>query len=259
MTAMDLFKAGRLTEALAEQTRIVLEARKSAADRLFLCELNLYFGDLDAVRLHLDLLPTDRKGMPEFLEDYRRLLSAEEKRRQVFQGEKPMFFRDPPEHALARWEATNLLRQHRLKAALRALDTADALTPFVQGHIDGREFEGVRDGDDHLASILELIIGDDYIWVPFEEISRVRLTEREQVRDWLYTPAKLRLRNGSEWEGYLPALYPETHRCADDALRLGQETDWAEQLDGSIRGIGAHLLTFGEEELTMWEWTQWEA
>ncbi len=208
MNALDLFKAGRLREALAEQIRVGLASPDDATQRLFWCELLLYCGCLDAVRENLDLLPQDRDGMAEFLADYRCLLDAEQKRQRLFVGEKPMFLLDPPEHVVARCEAIGYLSEWRSTQAANALDVAESHTPFVHGHIDGREFDGVRDGDDHLASVLEVFIGSDYVWVPFEEIRRLRLTAPAQLRDRLFVPAHLRLSNGSEWDVHVPASIP---------------------------------------------------
>ena len=258
MTPKELLHEGRLREAIEEQERLLRDRPTDADGRLFACELQLFGGKLELARGHLDAISSDTPGMPEFLRGYRRLLDAESKRRRLLVDADPEFLVEPSEHLLARLDALKLLRLRRFAEAVDALDEADALFPCVSGHVDGRAFEGGRDVDDLFGPVLEVIAEDRYCWYPFEQIVRLRLNEPESLRDYYFVPAHMTARGRQEWSVHLPALYPGSHLLVDDDLRLGRASDWVSEKNGPLQGQGARMLTFGEEELTLFEFTLWE-
>jgi type VI secretion system protein ImpE len=247
-----------LREAIDAQERLVDGRPDNLDDRLFLCELLLFDGNLEAARSHLDFVPDNSSSMLDYLDANRRLLDAEAKRRRMFANVGPIFLIDPPAHAHKRVEALLHLREQRFADAMEALDDADAMCPWISGHVDGRNFNGVRDGDDLFGSLLEVLLDDCYVWFPFEQIDRLRLGPPESLRDYLFRPAHLRAVTGEEWSVHLPALYPDSHRHADADIKLGRSTDWIAEKDGPTMGQGLRTLTFGQEELTLLDFTQWE-
>jgi type VI secretion system protein ImpE len=258
MTPADLFRDGRLTEALAAQEQAVAWRPDDAAARLLLAELHLFAGDFTAVRRQLDAIPAADTDTRAYLDAYHRLLDAEARRQRLFLDVEPLFLLPPPEHISWRLEALEHIRRGEIEEAVEAIDEADARCPTVSGHIDGREFHGARDGDDLFGPLLEVLLEDQYLWLPFEQISRLRLGEATCLRDLYFVPARLRSVSGDEWDVHLPALYPGAHLSADDEIRVGQATDWTAEGGGPTRGIGLRVLTFGEEELTLLDFTQWE-
>lgn len=259
MGALELFREGKLTEAVREQGRLVASRPDDAAARLLMAELYLYAGDLDAARRQLDAIPADTPAFADYLRDYWLLLDAEAKRRRLLIDAEPQFLLDPPEHLSWRLEALDHLRAGRLKKAVDALDEADARAPWVTGHIDGREFDGARDTDDLFGPVLEVLADDQYVWFPFDQVSRLRLSGDGSLRDSYFVPARLRATSGEEWDVYVPALYPGTHQHDDEDVRAGQATDWVAEKSGPMKGVGLRVLTFGEEELTLLDFTQWES
>jgi type VI secretion system protein ImpE len=258
MTALQLFDAGRLLEAIQTQKAIVREQPTDATSRLLLAELHLFNGELDAVRRQLKKTPRNLQGMEEYLSAYQLLVDAEARRQRLFIDEDPLFIVCPSEALLHRLNALEPLRRGQIDDAVDALDFADAHTPWVTGHIDGREFNGARDGDDSLGPVLEIFVGDRYVWFPFEEIRRLRMKSVKCLRDRLFIPAHLNSIGGEEWDVYLPALYPLSHEHPDEMLRTGQGTDWRSETRGPMFGIGLHEITFGEDRLTLFDFTQWE-
>jgi type VI secretion system protein ImpE len=258
MTPADLFREGRLTEALAAQTRAVAARPHDAAARLLLAELHLFAGGIAEARHQIDAIPAADAEARDYLDAYRRLLDAEARRQRLFNDAEPLFLLPPPEHISWRLEALEHIRRGETKEAVDAIDEADARCPMVSGHIDGREFHGVRDGDDLFGPFLEVLLEDQYLWLPFEQISRLRLGEATCLRDLYFVPSRLRTVSGDEWDVHLPALYPGTHLSSDDEMRVGQATDWTAEDGGPTRGIGLRVLTFGEEELTLMDFSLWE-
>jgi type VI secretion system protein ImpE len=261
MTPIELFQEGKLHQAIQAQDRFVLSQPDDAAARLLLCEFLLYDGKHDAVRDHLNMLPRKVPGMDDYLRDYRQLLDAADKRQHILSArstEHPRFLLEPPAHSLKRVDALDALRSGNLEGSLQLVDDADALFQGVHGHVDGRLFDSVRDGDDLFAHVLEVLIDGHYAWFPLDQIGRLKLGPREALRDRLYVPASIEANSGAEWQVHLPALYPGTHNHEDEEVRTGQAVDWFAEGDGPIRGVGLRVFTFGDEELTLLDFTLWE-
>ena len=258
MSARELFEEGRLAAAIQAQRNGLSERPADVDARLFLGELLLYSGEIAEVQTLLNDCPCDLAGMAEFLAGYRLLLDAAAKRQRLSIDTQPLFLLEPPEHLALRVGVLQQLRKRRFVKATDLLDEADAATPWLAGHIDGREFDGVRDGDDLFGPILELFVEDRYVWFPFEQIQRLRIGKIETLRDRLFVPAHLRALSGEEWTVHLPALYPQSHADAEPDIQLGRATDWHAEKNGPILGKGLHMLTFGDEELTLFDFTQWE-
>ena len=110
---------------------------------------------------------------------------------------------------------------------------------------------GVRNTDEFGAGVLEGFVGPEDGWVPFEAVRTLRLAEIDTPADHLFRPGILTLTDGRSVEVLLPTLYAGTWRHPDDAFRLGQDTDWVADDSGLTRGVGAQVLWFGDEELTL--------
>jgi type VI secretion system protein ImpE len=263
MSPIELFQEGRLREAIEAQQSFLNAHPTEIAARVLLCELLLHDGDLQAVREHLDHLPLNFRGMEKYIATYRHLLDAEEMRREILRprasDKNPLFLIDPSPQLTERIEALQAHRSGEHGRCVEKLDNADALLPPITGHVDGRAFAGVRDGDDLLAHVLEVLIDGQYAWFPFEQIERLRLGPIDNLRDRIYVPASIRSITGEEWQVHLPALYPDTHLNEDEEVKAGQASDWYAEDDGPIRGVGLRVLSFGEEEeLTLLDFTMWE-
>jgi len=137
------------------------------------------------------------------------------------------------------------------------LDDADEMTPWVEGYVDGRSFEGWRDADDLLGPVIEAFHGDRYLWVPIEQVRKLRLDEGDELRDALYRPATVWFGDGSRWEVFIPALYAGTAEHPEEGIRTGAGVDWVDRV-GLVRGLGSRTFLFGEEELSLSEFRQAE-
>jgi type VI secretion system protein ImpE len=214
--------------------------------------------------------------MNEYVAAYRRLLDADEKRQRLYVRLSsptattagvgleslgygaPGFLFQPTEDLSLRVKALECLRANKWEQAVDWLDEADARSENISGHVDGREFDDFRDTDDLFGPVLELLIEDEYVWFPAAEVRSLRIGKFESLRDRLFVPAQLTAMSGEQWHTHLPAIYPATVGHADDALRSGLATDWHAEDDGPIRGIGLKMFRFGEEELSLFDFTHWE-
>src|SRR5437764_1215018 len=112
MNAGELYKSGRLQEAIDAQIQEVKGSPADQAKRLFLFELVAFGGDLDRARRQIDAIQYEDNDLQLALMSYRKLIDCEEARRKLFSdGLSPGFFGEPSEHMRLRLEAVNRLRE----------------------------------------------------------------------------------------------------------------------------------------------------
>jgi len=250
MTPQQLFAEGRLAEAVARQVAAVADRPDDPAARLFLVELLAFAGRPRDAADHLREIRSDDPGWPASARSFRRLLRAEWRRSVA--GRRPVVLPGPvPRHAKYRWRAVRALRGGGFREpdpaeAVRWVDRADAVTPEVGGFLDGQPFDGLRDADDRFASVLEAVVGGDYVWFPWEAVRRVRLAPANYALDRLLRPAEVRLRDGTEYPAHLPLVYPGSHE-ADGVFAVGLDADRVCPDGGPVRCVGGKLLLAGDE------------
>jgi type VI secretion system protein ImpE len=252
MSPTELFQEARLEEAITAQRAVVAARSDDAGERLLLCELLAFTGIRDEVRRCLERIGTP--DVQEFVREWHLLLTADDARHA---REPPQFLIDPPIHILQRIRAAEFLAAGRDEEARDLLDDADELAAWVEGYLDGRHFEGWRDADDLLGPVVEAFHGERYLWLPIEQVRKLRLDEGDELRDALYRPATIWLTDGSQWEVFIPALYIGTAEHPEEGIRTGAGVDWVER-GGLVRGLGSRTFLFGEEELSLSEFRQAE-
>jgi len=252
MTAQELFKAGKLREAIAEQIKSVKASPADHARRLFLFELLSFAGDLDRARRQIDAIRYDEIELENAVQSYRKLLDAEQARRRVFgDGIMPQFLTKPPEHLGKRLEAVNALRANQPAQAAALLAEATAAVPPVRGTLNGKPFDELRDCDDLFGPTLEVMAHGDYYWLPLEQVEALTANPPKFPRDLIWLPARLEVRDGPAGDVFLPVLYPGSHEHADDAIKLGRATDWKQTDAGPVLGVGLRSFLAGEQLVSL--------
>ena len=256
MNAGDLYKAGKLQEAIDAQLQ---EVKKAAADhgkRLFLFELLAFAGDLDRAAKQIDVVNYGELERDSAVLTYRKLIDAERLRRRLFsEGLEPKFFQDPPPHVKQRLEAVNLLRDQRPKEAAELLAQANAAVLNVKGELNGKPFQSLRDCDDLFASVLEVMAQGAYYWVPLDQVVSILASAPKFPRDLIWRPIKLEMASATG-DAFLPALYPGSHEHSDPLVRLGRTTDWKETDGGPVLGVGLRTFLADDDPTTLLEWRQ---
>jgi type VI secretion system protein ImpE len=248
--AREALARGELDRALTLQTAVVEARPNDSPARLFLFELLVIAGRGAEAFLHLEAVESADPEWPEVRRGFERILQAQSRRQPTLR--RPRFYSEPPVHARRRWNAALNHRQGLTERARRWLDAADEATPEVRGFIDGREFVGFRDSDDRFASVLEVIAGGRYVWVPFEQIARVKIEPAEFALDSLFRPIDLLLEDGREVAVTLPLTYPNS-ADAGDQFALAQAVDWKDDDGALVIGIGAKVFNCGDEEISLAE------
>jgi type VI secretion system protein ImpE len=216
--------------------------------RLFLFELLTLAGELQEALGELKRVESDSPEWPASRRMFRDTLHAESRRFPRIR--RPEFPVDPPRHLRCRWNAALCHSRGQSELALNWLDRADAAVPEVTGFVDGREFHGLRDSDDRFAAQFELVLGRRTAWIAFEDVRSLRLEKAEHLLDLAFRFATLTLADGMRLSAIVPLLYPGSSREGDD-LALGQLVDWTSADSGLVCGLGARVLTFGDEELAL--------
>lgn len=255
MNASDLFKAGKLQDALAAQLQAVKANPGDRNQRLFLFELAAFSGDLDRARKQLELLVYDTPDLQQAVTLYHFALDSEKLRREACSGAKtPEFLLEPPAHVQLRVKALASIRHNDRPAATTLIEQANSEMPAPAGTLNGQAFAGARDGDDLFGTVLEVFSKGKYYWVPLEQVAAVQLKPPGTPRDLLWMPAHLTLIDDAAGDVFLPTLYPMSHERSDEALQLGRSTDWSDPEQGPVRGVGAKVFYFGDEDVALLDW-----
>jgi type VI secretion system protein ImpE len=224
VNAQELFRAGRLDEAVEA---LGVELRNNPADaqgRTFLFELLCFAGNYARAEKQLDMLAQRGPDAAMGTLLYRSALHAEQTRQQMFM------------------EGT--------------LPTGPAPRP-VTGTLNGTPFHSLTDADPRIGARLEVFAAGQYTWIPLEQIASVRIAAPKRLRDLLWAPAVVR--TSSDFRGVelgevlVPALAPLSWSHDDDAVRLGRRTEWQEVGHDSQAPIGQKLLLVDDQEFPLLE------
>ena len=227
MNAQELYRAGRLTDALKALSAEVRDNPTDARRRTFLFELLCFAGEYGRADKQLEVLAQAGPNSEIGVLVYRSALFAERQRQDLFtRGEFP-----------------------------QSSDTSQAPRGGV---INGKPFKSFSDADPRIGSRLELFAAGNYLLLPFEHVASIHIMPPKRLRDLLWTPAAVRTTpsfKGTELgEVMLPALSPFAWKNPDDAVRLGRATVWEEQdgYDDQIP-VGQKMWLADDEEIPFLE------
>jgi type VI secretion system protein ImpE len=229
MNAKELYKAGRLGDAIKALSAEVRDNPGDTQRRTFLFELLCFAGEYERADKQLEVLgqagPESEMGVLL----YRSALYAERQRHDLFErGEFPA-----------------------------PKDEADA-SPDRDGTANGKAFHFFSDADPRTGPMLELFAAGNYLLLPLVHVASIEIPEPKKLRDLIWSPAAVRTTpsfKGTELgEVLLPVLAPFSWRHPDEAVRLGRVTVW-EQPEGSEFQIpfGQKMWVVDDEEVPFLE------
>lgn len=254
MNAHELFRAGRLRDAIAAMND---EVRKAPADvdrRGFLAELLAIAGNLERADLQLDALSQVDTKAAVGVATFRHLVRAEQARVQCFaEGRVPELLAQPVPALRSALEALTHLRGGNGAEARRLAEQAEAARAHPRGVADGQAFDDLRDLDDLCAGFFEVLTSNGkYYWVPVEAVTLLEFRPVARPRDLLWRRVHMVVREGPDGEVYMPCTY--IGRAEDEErFRMGRATEWLEDAGGLIRGRGLRTFLVGETEKTVLE------
>jgi type VI secretion system protein ImpE len=124
--------------------------------------------------------------------------------------------------------------------------------------INGENYESCEDEDFRIGCALEVYAGGKYTRIPYRDLEQVEIEAPKTLRDLLWIPAKISVKDASPSAEYgpmahLPALAPNSWRHMDDAVRLGRMSVVEETQSGMSVPYGAKLLICGDQEVPLLE------
>ncbi|MGH9369720.1 MAG: type VI secretion system accessory protein TagJ [Thermoanaerobaculia bacterium] len=248
-TPKELLDAGQLDGAIQALTQEVKANPSDVPRRTFLFELLCFAGEWDRAEKQIDVI--GQQSVPAALaaQVYRANVAAERQRARLFEeGVAPHFLTEPPRHVDLQVEGIRRLAESDADSARKLFDQAEEERPALGGTWNGQPFADLRDYDDALGGVLELIVKDKYAWIPFQQIRRLEVRRPEKLRDLLWIPSRVEALDGTIGEVFVPVLYAGSSRQKDDLLRLGRRTEWKAVTEELTVGLGQRLLLVDETD-----------
>lgn len=251
MNAEELYRAGRLAEAIEAMND---EVRKNPADparRSFLCDLLCIAGAFERADVQLEAISKLLPGAEVAISLVRQLIRAEQWRQHCFvEGRLPAFLDDPSDRLKLHLEALLHLREGDPAKANELLAHAEEERCALRGSWGEVTFDDFRDCDDVTASFFEILTSTGkYYWIPMERVERIEFREPERPRDLCWRRVLMEVSDGPDGEVFLPTVYAPVSQETDELVRLGRKTEWSEE--EPVRGIGLRTFLAGEEALSI--------
>ena len=249
LQAADLFRAGKLTDAIAAATAAVKQAPTDLGRRVLLAELLLFSCNLERADVILDAASQIAPTALIVVSEFRQLLRAETARRQLYRdGRVPEFLGEPEPTERASLAAFVALRAGDAATAKAMAEEAETLRPRAPGTVDGSVFDDFRDADDMLPGFIEtLTTTGKYYWIPVSRIESMVFHPPKRPRDLAWRRCSMSVISGPDGDVYIPVTYFAETDTTDDAHRLGRATSWSEDTASPVRGSGQRVFLVGEE------------
>jgi len=228
MGAHELFREGKLDDAIQA---LIAEVRDNPDDRkrrTFLFELLCFAGEYDRAEKQLNVLSAQSKEAQAGALLYHAALHGEKTRRQTFEQRDYLNLAKPLKHKNG-----------------------------VGGKFNGKPVQSIRDADPRIGARLEVFAAGEYMWLPLEHIAAIQMEAPKRLRDLLWSPARIKTGPGFKdldlGEFLLPALCPLTPDHPDDQVRLGRVTEWCLNEHEEEVPYGSKILLVDGEEVPLLE------
>ncbi|GJD50501.1 hypothetical protein OPKNFCMD_3244 [Methylobacterium crusticola] len=253
-SAIHLFEAGRLREALAAATNRVRAAPGDIGLRSELAEFLCLSGELERAERQFDAIAAQAPMTAPRVTELRQFVRAGLARDEVWRdGRAPELLGPAPDHLRLRLEALIHLREGDAERAAARVGEAEAARPAVAGTRDGRPFDDWRDMDDLIGGVLEVMSPTGkYFWVALEQVNEAVVEPPRRPIDAGWCTMELSVKDGPTGRVVVPAIYPvDPNEGVDDGARLGRETNWIERPGGWVSGRGLRCFLVGEESVAI--------
>ena len=248
--AKSLLDQGQLGPAIEDLTREVKGKPSNIGLRTFLFELLCFAGDWNRAERQLDVIGHQNAQARLSVEVYRNNIKAERDRRKLFdEGVAPHFLTEPPAYIDSLLSAIEQLQAGNSDEAQELFKRVEAERPRLSGKANDYAFEDFRDCDDLTGPVLELILHDKYTWLPFEQINSIEIVAPRNLRDLIWTNARIEAADGTVAEAFLPTLYAGSSDYPNDDVKLGRRTEWNEK----NLAVGSRLFLVDDEEKQIFE------
>jgi type VI secretion system protein ImpE len=224
MDASQLFRAGKLQEAIDALSSGLRDKPSDNKSRTFLFELLCFAGDYARAEKHLELLQqqSGEAAMGALL--YRGALNAERTRNEMFENK-----------------------------TFPQISAGTGLDESIQGALNGKPFHSLQDADLRIGPRLEVFAAGDYMWIQLRDIAVLEMDAPKRLRDLLWAPVRLRtgpnFKNKDLGEVLMPVIAPLSWQHSDDSVKLGRVSEWCADEAGEEAPFGQKMLLVDGEEL----------
>jgi type VI secretion system protein ImpE len=219
----ELFKAGKVREAIEVLTAHLRDRPSDTVQRTFLFELLCFAGEFTRAEKQLAVLSSGSPDKETGAIVYYAALHAEKTRHELF--EKQGFPSDSPSSP--------------------------------SGELNGKPFTEIRDADSDIGARLEVFAAGAYVWLPFEHLASLDMGPPQRLRDALWAPALVQaapsFKGMDLGEVLIPAIYPFSWKQPDQQVWLGRITEWLENEEGGESPVGQKMLLVDGEEFPFLE------
>jgi type VI secretion system protein ImpE len=243
MRAEELLKTGDLDAALGALQAEVRARPADAKLRIFLFQLLCVLGDWKRAVTQLKVSAELDPMATPMAQTYREAIICEVYRERVFAGEKdPLVFGEPQEWVALLVEAMKALASGRADEAANLRARAFDAAPAVSGTLNDAPFDWIADADMRLGPVLEAVVNGRYFWMPFNQVHKITAEEPRDLRDCVWTPVNIVLRNGGDIVALLPTRYSGTAERGNAVQKLARATDWTDAGAEAFVGLGQRIL-----------------
>ncbi len=252
-SASQLYQDGQLEEAIKAIQDEIKKNPTNTAKRGFLAELLCFAGELERADKQLDVIVSQEPEAAAGLAFWRQVIRAEQARQDFYSsGRAPHFIGEPTPMIENLIKASIAIRENSWQEAIDLVNAAEESKATIQVTCNGENAEDFRDLDDLNSGILEVMANNGkYYWIDFSQINHVEFMPPERPIDLLWRKAAIDVREGPEGEVFIPTIYSYTD--GDPLAKLGRKTEWSQDEDKPLRGIGMKAFLVGEEMKTIME------
>ena len=94
-------------------------------------------------------------------------------------------------------------------------------------------------------------MGPTIFWVPISQIVRLEVAPPKRLRELIWAQARMEVTGQPMGDVFVPALYVDSYKHADEQIKLGRLTDWEALGDRMVVGSGQRLFLVDGEEVTL--------
>lgn len=251
MQAEQLLQQGDIEGCRSQLISQIRQAPANMQLRIFLFQLCCIQQDWQRASAQLDLLRTMSEANLPLVNTYQQIIACEQQRQGVLAAQsQSTCFGEPLEWMAHYAQALKLHLQGEFEQAkLCALNGADRATP-ISGRIDQQPFAWLSDGDMRFGPCFEVMVHEAYYQLPFEYVKRIDFEPVEDLRDLVWRPANLTLRNNGKFIVFMPVRYPISDTTTD-AQKLSRRCDWQTPAEDFYVGLGQRVLVSDDNEFPL--------
>jgi type VI secretion system protein ImpE len=248
MDAASLLKEGNLADCKAQLFSEIKKDPSNVKLRIFLFQLSCINRDWQRAQTQLDVLKDLSDSTLAMVNTYQQLIECEIKREKVLSGEKePVCFGEPSDWLAYYVKAYQQYSINNFDVADKLLNEGAELAPAIAGTVNDCPFEWLSDGDVRFGPSIEVMLNGGYYWLPLEYVGEINFEPVDDLRDLVWRPANLTLKNKGQLIAFIPVRYPINTNTTDQQL-LARTCDWQEPKDNFYIGNGQRVFMTDKNE-----------